>query len=142
MDMEEANIGYRFVIAILATWRITHLLAKEDGPMDIIVRLRTRVGDGLLGQLMDCFKCLSLWVAAPMALFISQGPLEWMLGWLAISGAACLLERIGEEPVVIQPISQTQERGEDDGMLWTQTTSSERPSSASGEAGSTATGPG
>ncbi|MGH9837924.1 MAG: hypothetical protein ACREEM_03985, partial [Blastocatellia bacterium] len=70
--MHEAGIWFRFVIVVLATWRITHLLAREDGPAYIVVRLRARLGDGLLGQLMDCFKCLSLWVAAPMALFVFQ----------------------------------------------------------------------
>ncbi|HEY6764992.1 MAG TPA: hypothetical protein VI386_09475, partial [Candidatus Sulfotelmatobacter sp.] len=32
------------------------------------------------------------------------------LCWLALSGGACLLERIGHEPVVIQRLSQPAER--------------------------------
>jgi hypothetical protein len=39
-------------------------------------------------------------------LFVSRRPLEWLFSWLALSGGACLLERIGHEPVVIQPMSQ------------------------------------
>jgi hypothetical protein len=31
----------KFVLAVLATWRVTHLLASEDGPADIIVRYRS-----------------------------------------------------------------------------------------------------
>jgi hypothetical protein len=54
---------------------------------------------------MDCFNCLSLWVALPAALFVSRQPLVWMFAWLALSGAACLLERLGREPVVIQSAS-------------------------------------
>ena len=30
----------RLVLAVLATWRLTHLLAREDGPADLLVRLR------------------------------------------------------------------------------------------------------
>lgn len=91
----------RFVVAALATWRVTHLLAREDGPADVITRLRRRTG-----KLMDCFHCLSLWVAAPLAFFVSSGPPGLLLTWFALSGAACLLERIGEQPVVIQPIQE------------------------------------
>ena len=84
-----------FVLAILATWRVTHLLANEDGPADIIFRLRRWLGDGFIGSLMDCFNCMSVWVAAPLALFVSANPLIWLVSWLALSGAACLLERLG-----------------------------------------------
>ena len=137
--MSEFGIWFRFVVVVLATWRVTHLLAQEDGPAQIIVRLRARLGDGLLGQLMDCFKCLSMWVAAPMALLIFQRPLDWLVGWLAISGAACLLEQLGQEPVIIQPISESQEGGNHDGMLWEETTSSQERSDAGNAIGHPAT---
>jgi len=106
----------RFVLAVLATWRVTHLLASEDGPADIIVRFRKLLGQSLAGQLMDCFHCLSLWIAAPAALFVSRNPVEWFVTWLALSGGACLLERLGHEPIVIQPTSQLLE-GESEYVL-------------------------
>ncbi len=96
---------FRFVLAVFATWRVTHLLAREDGPAGLIYRLRAAFGPSLAGELMDCFKCLSLWIAAPAALFVSRQPVEWIFVWLALSGCACLLERIGAEPVMIEPIS-------------------------------------
>jgi len=89
------------VLAVLATWRVTHLLASEDGPADIIVRFRVLLGQSFAGKLMDCFNCLSLWIAAPAALFVSRGFLEWIVCWLAVSGTACLLERLGQQPIVI-----------------------------------------
>jgi hypothetical protein len=106
----------RFALAVLATWRMTHLLANEDGPADLIVRLRSRLGAGFAGRMTDCFHCLSLWVAAPAALFVSRKPLDWLFTWLASSGAACLLERLGQGPVVIQPISKAQ-KGEVNDVL-------------------------
>ena len=112
--MGEASFWIRFVLAVLATWRVTHLLASEDGPADIIVRFRRLLGQSVLGTLMDCFNCLSLWVAALAALFVSRRPLEWLFCWLALSGGACLLERIGQEPVVIQPMSQPLEGDNND----------------------------
>lgn len=115
--ISEFGFWLRFVLAVLATWRITHLLASEDGPGELVARFRARLGGGLAGRLMDCFKCLSLWVAAPMTFFVCRRPLDMLLTWLALSGAACLLERIGHEPVIIQPMSQEKEGGIEDGML-------------------------
>lgn len=107
--MSEASFWTRFVLAVLATWRVTHLLASEDGPGDIIVRFRALLGQSIVGKLMDCFNCLSLWIAPLAALFVSRRPVEWVFCWLALSGGACLLERMGHEPVVIQPMSQPTE---------------------------------
>ena len=92
--MEELAFGARFVVGSLATWRVTHLLAEEDGPADALVRFRVRLGSGALGELMDCFYCLSLWVAAPLGLVVARRPREAPLACLALSGAACLLERV------------------------------------------------
>jgi hypothetical protein len=83
----------RFALASLATWRVTHLLADEDGPGGAVVRLRTRLGNGQLGELMDCFYCLSIWVAAPFSLTVARRRRDAPLVTLALSGAACLLER-------------------------------------------------
>lgn len=83
----------RFALASLATWRITHLMAFEDGPGDLIVRLRQRAGENFWGKLMDCFYCLSIWVAAPLALFVEPSWTKGWITWLALSGSACLLER-------------------------------------------------
>ena len=97
----------RFVLAVLATWRVTHLLANEDGPADVVFRLRRRLGDGFVGSLMDCFNCMSVWVAAPLALFVSTNPLTWAVSWLALSGAACLVEGRGGASADAPPNSAT-----------------------------------
>jgi len=99
------DAGIRYGLAALATWRVTHLLAHEDGPADAIVRVRARLGESWAGELMDCFQCLSLWVAAPLAVSTARRPREVVPAWLALSGAACLLERLGggEEDAVLWP---------------------------------------
>ena len=61
---------YPLILGILAVWRITHLLNQEAGPADVLTWLRRWLGSGFAGQLMDCFYCLSLWVAIPFAAFI------------------------------------------------------------------------
>ena len=84
---------YLLLVTALAAWRITHLLSLEDGPWDLIVKLRGLAGTGFWGKLLDCFYCLSLWVAAPFAWLAGQNWKERLLLWLAISAGAILLER-------------------------------------------------
>ena len=120
-DRGDRGFWPRFLLAVLATWRMTHLLAKEDGPSDLVVRFRARLGSGSAGKLMDCFNCLSVWVAAPVALLTCRKPSDRILAWLALSGAACLLERAVQEPVIIQPIPETTKGDSNDGMLRSET---------------------
>ena len=104
----------RFGVAALATWRLTHLLANEDGPADAIAGLRERLGTSQLGELMDCFHCTSIWVAMPFAFYVAKKPVDRVAAWLALSAAACLLQEIhSEEP----------ETGADDELLREQTKS-------------------
>jgi Protein of unknown function (DUF1360) len=99
----------RLTLALLATWRLTHLLALEDGPGDVIANMRQWLGSSFLGKLMDCFYCLSLWIAAPLAFLLTNQWREWPWLWLALSGAACLLERWGNPSLTIQQIPQGEE---------------------------------
>ena len=93
---------WRFSLSALALWRVTHLLAEEDGPWDLVVRLRARLGANFVGRLMDCFFCLSLWLSLPLAIWLSNGWIGLLLYWQALSGAACLLEKLtsGKQPAL------------------------------------------
>lgn len=92
--MRDGSPWFLFLLCVLASWRLSHLVAREDGPFDLVLRLRARAGDGMLGRLMDCPYCLSVWIAAPLALLVTTKPLEWCLAWWAISGGSSLLERL------------------------------------------------
>ena len=83
----------RFFLCALAIWRLTHLIVAEDGPWDLIVKLRLRLGSSVGGRIMDCFYCLSLWIAIPFAFAVATHILSWIISWLALSGAASLLEQ-------------------------------------------------
>jgi hypothetical protein len=103
---QPVEFAIRFALAALATWRVTHLLAAEDGPGAVVFRLRRMLGSGWLGALADCFNCLSLFVAAPAALFVSREPVVWGFAWLGLSGGACLLERLGQASALTDPFAQ------------------------------------
>jgi hypothetical protein len=86
-----------FLAAVLAVWRVTHLIAVEDGPWDVLRRVRNageRIG---LERLIHCFYCCSVWVAIPFALLLTH---EWKSVAIvlpALSGGAILLERVTGE---------------------------------------------
>jgi len=83
-----------FVPGVLAVWRVTYLLYAEDGPWDLVIRLRRLAGTGFWATLLDCFYCLSLWVALPIAGLLGRTVLDQVLLWPALSAGAVLLERI------------------------------------------------
>ena len=83
MSVEAIGWWPRFTLCVLALWRLTHSVAKEEGPADVIFRPRTSLGDGWLGRAMDCFHCLSMWIALPCALLVGgelAGPCACMAG--------------------------------------------------------------
>jgi hypothetical protein len=93
MALMDSNPLFFFLITGLAVWRITHLFHAEDGPFDFIVRLRTVLGQPFFGTLMDCFYCLSLWIAAPAAWLLCRDWPEWLVFWPALSAAAIFMEQ-------------------------------------------------
>lgn len=94
---------YWLLLATLSAWRITHLLQAEDGPWELMARLRRRAGASFWGELLDCFYCLSLWIAAPLAFVIGENWRERLLLWPALSAGAILLERISRREASAPP---------------------------------------
>jgi hypothetical protein len=111
IDTSQAPWPISFALCTLATWRVTHLIVEEDGPADVVLRVRLVAGSGALGKLMDCFYCTSIWVALPLAARLTReasrsasrpriggsrraASSSGAVTWLALSGAACLLEQI------------------------------------------------
>src|SRR5262245_42719644 len=104
---------YRLALGVLVTWRLTHLLHAEDGPWKLLLRLRKAVSASL-GTLLDCFYCLSLWIAAPLAYLLGDSWEERLLLLPALSGAAILLERVTSPPMP----RYVEDPEVPDGLLW------------------------
>ncbi len=107
--MIEGTYVWCFALCALAIWRVAHLLARENGPWDLIVRLRAGLGSGTLGRLMDCFYCLSFLVSLPPAIWMSNSLRGFFIQWLALSAAACLVEKTTQRPqsiLRVAPVSR------------------------------------
>jgi hypothetical protein len=107
---------YWLIIGVLSVWRVTHLLAAEDGPWQVMVRLRRQAGEGFFAELLDCFYCLSILIAAPLAVLIAEGWRERVLLWLALSGGAIVFERATRR-CELTPARYIEDVEDDDGML-------------------------
>jgi len=91
------------VLLSLATWRICHMLAREDGPLDIFRALRTWAGahrsinfgwqaEGFLGKLIICPLCSSVWISTFLVAAIVAAPVLWPIVWiLAVSALASIV---------------------------------------------------
>lgn len=84
---------YQLIVGVLVVWRIAHLFFAEDGPWDAMAWLRGAAA-GFLAGLLDCFYCLSLWIAFPFAMLLGRSPGERFLLWPALSAGAILLQRV------------------------------------------------
>jgi hypothetical protein len=118
--MSSSEFWINFVLATLATWRVSHLLAYEDGPRSLFAHLRAYFAGSEIGRMLDCFGCVSLWVASPAAMWLSRRLPDFCPIWLALSGAAFLLERLGGAPLIVERLVEPEGATNDD-LLRTQT---------------------
>ena len=102
--------GFDFVVLFLATWRLAHMLVKEDGPWAVFARLRKRAGleqivvrNGeqvdivwhartTLAEGLRCVWCVSVWCAAILwlgySVELTQVGTLWLSRLLALSACA------------------------------------------------------
>lgn len=87
-------------INILAVWRISSLLVREDGPYDLLARLRDTVGvrfddasrpygANVVAAALTCVWCTSVWAGLLVALAQRRG----LVDALAYSAGAIVIER-------------------------------------------------
>jgi hypothetical protein len=106
--MINVNYVWCFALCALAVWRVAHLLAGENGPWDLVRRLRATLGYGMLGRMMDCFYCMSFLIALPPAIWMSSSWVGFLIQWMALSAVACLLEMASQRKQIhvrVKPVS-------------------------------------
>jgi hypothetical protein len=103
---------FLFLTLTFASYRVTQLLVYDDGPFNLILKFRTRIGvydlnqagepKANLGRLFACPYCVGFWISFLTALvgyIYSGGLFVWWLDltiwWLGIAGAQAFLESRG-----------------------------------------------
>lgn len=82
----------RVLVLVFATWRVSLLLVKDEGPFSIFETLRYVVRDTQAGVLLACVRCTSFWVAW-VVLGLAWLNLWWLLAGFALSGGVWALQR-------------------------------------------------
>lgn len=103
---------FHFVLGALATFRLSLLVSKEDGPAFIFRKLR-RVPPpaSATSEWLSCLFCISVTASAIVCLILAWTGIrahwgEWILFWLSFSSAAILMNQ------KFTPGSLKEERGE------------------------------
>ncbi len=91
---------FYIVLAALATFRVSRMIALEEGPFSLFSKLRDRFTQRTwVGRGLACPMCLSFWVALVFAAwwvwpatFANIG--LFIVAFLALSGAAVIIYRL------------------------------------------------
>ena len=87
------------LIGGLVTWRVSNILVKQKGPLDIFVRLRAYLASkqkrsGGLFDFISCMTCTSVTIGAVTALWLAGDALEWILYTFAFSAISSLIDAL------------------------------------------------
>lgn len=64
---------FHFILAVVATYGITTIITKYDGPGHIFLRLRERHSE------FECYVCVSVWIGTLLCiLYFMPNPIDWM----------------------------------------------------------------
>lgn len=78
------------VVAALAVYRVSRMVAIEEGPFKLFTHIRSLApAQTWVQRGLECPICISFWVALPAAWWLGGD----VLTWLALSGAAVLLTK-------------------------------------------------
>src|SRR3990167_3650096 len=53
-----------FTLSVLAVYRVSYMIANEDGPLDVFVFIREKVSQkNWIGRGLNCVLCISVWLS-------------------------------------------------------------------------------
>lgn len=81
------------IIAILATWRLSFMLTREEGPFKIMVTARSIIYKIKgIEAVAECLYCASVWIGAVCTILVLIPYIRWWLVPFALSGGAMLID--------------------------------------------------
>lgn len=101
------------IIVALATWRITSLIVREDGPYDIFAKFRKWIGvyydelnipqgKNVIAKGITCVWCASVWFSFAVSFFaFDYGAnirlfTDFMFHWFGLSAAVIVIDEVLE----------------------------------------------
>ena len=100
VDFNSLSSWFSLVLGSLATFRLSHLVTTERGPLAMFERFRKALprGRGSLNEWVNCIWCFSLTASALVCLILWAGGYRmtwdfWILHWLAFSSLSLLVHK-------------------------------------------------
>lgn len=81
---------------LFAIWRLSAMLVNEAGPFEVFERLRYKARDTMLGALLECVWCTSVWVSALLLILAEYAPGRYAIYVLAGSAGAIIIHVVVE----------------------------------------------
>lgn len=96
------DIWISLVVATFVVYRISRMIAVEEGPFEVFTTIRTFFYHNKYPEWIQrgivCPLCVSFWIALPIAILVTyQVHLDWYAVfwlWFALSGSASFLYKI------------------------------------------------
>jgi hypothetical protein len=80
---------FYFVLLALAVFRVSIMIALEDGPADVFTKLREKAGQkNWIGRGLNCPLCISFWAGLTASLVFTSGLMEWPFVFWIVAGFA------------------------------------------------------
>ena len=84
-----------FTLSVLAVYRVSYMIANEDGPLDVFVFIREKAGQkNWIGRGLNCVLCISVWLSVIPAVGFFRSSFETLvLYWFAIAGGVLVIHK-------------------------------------------------
>lgn len=87
------------ILGGLATWRLSHMISKELGPLGVFARLRAwaaenQKGIGGIYDGISCVGCVSVYIGAVASLWFVGDVFSWIVYTLVFSAIATIIEQV------------------------------------------------
>ena len=88
------------LVAVLAAYRLAHMIAREEGPFSVFAWIRGKLDPNQatwIGRGLNCAACVSVWTSLVMVLAILYLPEVIMIPiafWLAVAGGGLILNKV------------------------------------------------
>lgn len=113
------SLWARLLLAVFAVYRLSSLIAREEGPFSVFDHLRMRLGaydydeygtaETALGRGIGCVFCVGVYTAALLLFPIYLPTLigDILLTWLGIAGGQVFLERLTNRIGIVTTADET-----------------------------------
>lgn len=88
------------LIAVLASYRVAHAIAREEGPWSVFANIRGRFDpnqETWVGRGLTCAACVSVWtslIVVLMILYLPEALMIPLMFWLAVAGGCLILNKV------------------------------------------------